>query len=167
MTAFSIPSPIEAVFHNFRTAEFSTISKKDGTPITWPVTVLWDSQAGEFIASTSIGLPQKAFNIRSNPKVSLLFSEPKASGLVKPPAVLVQGDASVSESITDVEELEALWEKIYRFQPPSKVTSATPLSRMMMDWYYMRLKIHIAPRKILYWENADFSQAPREVSHVG
>ena len=38
--------------------------------------------------TTSIGLPQKAFNIRRNPQVSLSFSEPTGSGVAKPGAVL-------------------------------------------------------------------------------
>ncbi len=29
-------------------------------------------------------MPQKAFNIRRNPKVSLLFSEPMGSGIAQP-----------------------------------------------------------------------------------
>src|SRR5687768_13869692 len=98
MPRFQVPPTIEAVFHQFRTAEFSTIAK-DGTPITWPITAAYDSDSGEFIATTSIGLPNKAYNVRRNPRVALLFSEPAACGIESPPAVLVQGDARVSEDI--------------------------------------------------------------------
>lgn len=44
---------------------------------------------GRFLLCTSIGLPQKVFNIRRNPKVSLLFSEPTGSDVTVPDAVLI------------------------------------------------------------------------------
>ena len=49
--------------------------------------------------ATSIGLPQKAFNVRRNPKVSMLFSEPTGSGVAEPGAVLIQGDATAEDRI--------------------------------------------------------------------
>src|SRR6478752_3187690 len=85
------------VIDNYFTCEFTTLSR-DGSPVTWPVTPrLLDD--GRFLLTTSIGLPQKAFNIRRNPRVSLSFSEPKASGVRAPGAVLVQGDASAEDRI--------------------------------------------------------------------
>jgi hypothetical protein len=161
-----IPDEVVAVFHNFRTVELTTIAK-DGTPITWPVTAFYDEDNQEFIAATSIGLPQKAYNIRRNKHVALLFSEPRASGLHSPPAALVQGDAMVSENITVFEGIESVWSKIYRFQPQAKVTSSLPLTRYLMDWYYMRLSIRIAPVRIKWWADGDFSQHPQEIQHVG
>ena len=89
------------VIDNYFTCEFTTLSR-DGSPVTWPVTprLLED---GRFLLTTSIGLPQKAFNIRRNPKVSMLFSEPKGSGVAEPGAVLIQGDATAEDRIvTDV-----------------------------------------------------------------
>ena len=52
-----------------------------------------------FTITTSIVLAQKAFNVRRNPRVSLLFSDPTVSGLDNPPAVLVQGDAEPTDEI--------------------------------------------------------------------
>jgi hypothetical protein len=144
-----IPDEVVAVFHNFRTAELTTIAK-DGTPITWPVTVVYDEVSQLFTTSTSIGLPQKAYNIRRNPKVSLLFSEPRACGLKSPPTVLVQGEAQVSDHIMLFDGMEAVWEKIYRFQPSAKLTLYSPIMRNLMDWYYMRLKISIVPKNVLW-----------------
>jgi hypothetical protein len=166
MAALPIPADVLAVFHHFRTAEFTTIAK-DGTPITWPVTVLYQEDSGAFVTATSIGLPNKAFNIRRNARVALLFSEPKASGLSSPPAVLVQGDAQVADAVTTLEGIEALWEKIYRFQPPARLVSTSPLGRYLMDWYYMRLRIVTVPRRIWWWAEGDFSRQPEVVDHVG
>jgi hypothetical protein len=67
------------IIDKYFTCEFTTLGR-DGSPQTWPVTtrLLGD---GRFLTTTSLGLPQKAFNIRRNPKVSLLFSEPTGSGV--------------------------------------------------------------------------------------
>ena len=88
--------PLE-IINDYFTCEFTTLSR-DGSPVTWPVspTLLPD---GRFVAATSIGLPQKAFNIRRNPKVSLLFSDPTGSGVTEPGAVLIQGDATAEDLI--------------------------------------------------------------------
>ncbi len=162
----SLPPEVLAVFDCFRTVEFTTIAK-DGTPITWPVTALYEADSGTFVTATSIGLPNKAFHIRRNPRVALLFSEPKASGLTSPPAVLVQGEAQVDERVTTLAGLEALWEKIYRFQPAAQMTSRFAPGRYLMDWYYMRLRIRTVPRRIVWWPNGDFSRAPEVAADVG
>ena len=71
--------PYIDVIDNYFTCEFTTLAR-DGSPVTWPVTprLLED---GRFLLTTSIGLSQKAFNIRRNPKVSMLSSEPTGSGV--------------------------------------------------------------------------------------
>src|SRR5512140_2669179 len=109
MTTINVPSGVTAVFREFRTCELTTLAK-DGTPVTWPTEPFFEAQNGRFLITTSIGMPQKAFNIRRNPRVSLLFSTPTGSGLVDPPTVLVQGDARVSDEIVtaykgDVEQV--------------------------------------------------------------
>ena len=164
-----LPSEVEAVFREFRTCEMSTLAR-DGTPITWPTLPFWQPDEGRFMITTSISLSQKASNVRRNPRVSLLFSNPTASGLENPPAVLVQADAeSPDEMMTSVEGFEDELRRVYRRQPASRVYSSNPLLRYFMDWYYMRLVIHVTPRRILWWPRADFSQAPLDIEadHVG
>ena len=100
MTFQGIPPEIEEVFREFRTCEYTTISRK-GTPVTWPVVLLREKGTGRFSITTSIGFPQKAFNVRRNPKVSLLFSDATGSGLENPPTILVQGDAEAPDEITN------------------------------------------------------------------
>ena len=70
---------VEEVFTEFRTCEFSTLAR-DGTPITWPLVTLWQPEEQRFVLTTSIGAPNKAFNARRDGRVSLLFSDPTASG---------------------------------------------------------------------------------------
>jgi hypothetical protein len=165
----NLPAPVEAVFEGFRTCEFATLAK-DGTPIVWPTSPLYIPERGQFLITTSIGLPHKAFNIRRNPHVSLLYSNPTASGLVDPPVVLVQGDASVTDDIvTWNEDLGRAWQRLYRLQPIGKLYSSNPALRWFMDWYFMRLLIYITPRTIRWWPQGEFSRAPQQAvfDHVG
>jgi hypothetical protein len=164
-----LPSEVEDVFEEFRTCEMSTLAR-DGTPITWPTLPFWYSAEKRFTITTSIGLAQKALNVRRNPRVSLLFSNPTASGLEDPPAVLVQGDAEAPEEIqTSVAGFAEELRKVYRRQPASKVYGNNPLTRRSMDWYFMRLMIHVTPRRILWWPGGDFWREPFELrmDHVG
>ncbi len=167
-----LPSEVEAVFNEFRTCELTTVAK-DGTPLTWPITALFEPETDRFLLTTSIGFPQKAFNIRRDNRVSLLFSNPTGSGLSHPPAVLVQGDANVSErfevSPARNKDLRKCWLHIMQFQPFSLVYNNDPFSHYLYDWYFMRLVISVTPHRICWWERGDFTQVPHEleVSHVG
>ena len=129
----------------FRTCEFAMLAK-DGTPIVWPTSPLYRPATRQFLVTTSIGLPQKAFNVRRNPRVSLLVSNPTGSGLVSPPAVLVQGDAQVSDEIhTWNEDLAEFWPLLGQRQPASRLMHSSALMRYLADWYYMRLLIYPEP----------------------
>jgi hypothetical protein len=164
---FALPPEVEEVFREFRTCEFSTLAR-DGTPITWPLITLWQPEEQQFVLTTSIGMPNKAFNARRDGRVSLLFSEPTASGLQDPPAVLVQGDAVVPEEVhTSPNDLGEYWKRTWRIQPAGKIYGTNVLTRAPMDWYYMRLYISVRPRRILVWPGGDFTKPPLEVDHVG
>lgn len=163
----SLPPHVLAVLREFRTCEFTTLDKK-GTPVTWPVSPWIDEAGGRIVITTSIGLPEKAFNVRRNGRVSLSFSEPLASGLTNPPAVVVQGDAVAPDQVyTWSAELAALWPILYRRQPASQIYGSNALLRKLFDWYYMRLLIRITPNRILWWEGADYTQQPHLVSATG
>jgi hypothetical protein len=169
MAAIELPADIVAVFDHFRTCEFTTLAR-DGTPITWPTLPFWRPEHGHFVVTTSIGLPQKAFNVRRDGRVSLLFSDPTASGLVDPPAVLVQGDATAPDRVeTAIAGFEPQLLALFHRQPGGMIYSSHPLLRYLFDWYYMRLYIYVTPRRILAWPRGDMSQPPREVAlrHVG
>jgi hypothetical protein len=161
MAIYYLPSEIESVFCEFRTCEFSTLAK-DGTPITWPVVPLFQLEKGQFLIITSIGLPQKAYNVRRNPKVSLLFSDPTGSGLVDPPAVLVQGDAEAPEEIGSVLEFRTLAQLIAQRQPNGVLFSSNSLMRRLFDWYYIRLPINVTVRRLVWWDQGDFTRVPHE-----
>ena len=133
MKALPIPADVEVVFCEFRTCEFATLAK-DGTPIVWPTTPLYLPERGQFLITASVGLSRKVGNIRRNPHVSLLFSNPTGSTLTHPPAVLVQGDAvSPDEVYTWNEGLEVYWRHLGRLQPASRMFSSNPVIRYLMD----------------------------------
>ena len=164
-----LPIEIGSVIREFRVCEFSTIAK-DGTPITWPLAARYQPEQGRFLLTTSIGLPQKAFNIRRNPRVSMLFSDSTGSGLKNPPSVLIQGDAKApDEIVTAVDGIEDYWrESIFSRQPASKMMSGNGLMRYLMDWYYMRILISVTPTALFWWPNGDFTRPANEVeiAHV-
>lgn len=153
------------IIDRFFTCEFTTLAR-DGSPVTWPVSprLLAD---GRFLLTTSIGMPQKTFNIRSNPKVSLLFSEPTGSGVAQPGAVLIQGDATADDRIvTDAlsdPDLAALSETLAARQPAGAFWS-TWVGRKLMWPYYIRLLIYVTPRRALFRPTRDFTGASEELA---
>jgi hypothetical protein len=163
----TIPEEVEAVFREFRTCEFSTLAR-DGTPVTWPMLPFWRPDTGQFLTTTSIGLADKALNIRRNPRVSLLFSDPTGSRLTNPPAVLVQGDAVAPDTVqTSIGSYEREVKLVYRRQPSGAIWSSNPLMRWYFDWYFMRLEIVVTPRRILWWAGRDVSARPSVLELAG
>jgi general stress protein 26 len=159
-TTPSVPSPaarpttspssaeLQRLVDAYRTSELATITR-DGTPIAWPVMAVRDPESGAFTLTTSIGFPAKAFNIRRDPHVSLLFSEPRGSGLSHAPRVLVQGTATCPDRIvTDPSGMEGYWRTLYTRQPAGAMYGANSLTRKLFDWYYFRLVVAVTPHRI-------------------
>jgi hypothetical protein len=168
MARLVVPPEVEAVFHQVRTCEFTTLAK-DNTPITWPTVALYEPAKGRFVITTSIGLPHKAYNLRRTPQVAMLYSDATGSGLAAPPAVLVQGNAVCPDQIlTQSGELDALGRLLMVRQPVAARYAANPLTRWLSDWYLMRLLIYVTPHRIRWWPHGDFSHPPveLEVHHV-
>jgi hypothetical protein len=63
MANLNLPPDVEAVIREFRVWEFSTLVR-DGTPVAWPLAARYRPEQNRFILTTSIGFPQKAFNIQ-------------------------------------------------------------------------------------------------------
>ena len=139
---------VAAVLDRYRTAEFATLTK-DGTPVAWPASPLFLPDTGQFVLTTSIGLPRKAYNIRRDPRVALHFSDPTASGLTGAIRVLVQGEARVSDDvITSPAGLEEWWIRSYERQPVNRGYTRNALTRRLMAWYYRRLVITVTPTAV-------------------
>ncbi len=50
-----------------------------------------------------------------------------------------------------VAELKAQVEQVMSLQPGTAIYLSNPLTRWLMDWYFMRLAIFISPRWIRWW----------------
>lgn len=136
------------VLASYRTCELATVPRS-GTPVTWPAVCWFDRAAGRIVLTTSIGLPRKAFNLRRDPRVALLFSDPTGSGRSDLPQVLVQGTAVCPDEIrTSPQGLETYWRDLWRHQPGSKGYGKTPVDRWLFDFYYMRLVITVTPTSV-------------------
>jgi hypothetical protein len=169
MARLAIPREVEAVFRRFRTCGLTTLTRENA-PVSWPVMPLFQPEAGRFFISTSIGMPQKAINIRRQPRVSLLFSDPTGCGLVGPPAVLVQGDATARDEVAGwSEDFGDLLRLLNRRQMAGSSRLRNPFFRVLFDWYYLRMPIYVTPWRISWWQRGDFSQTPgyMMVRHVG
>lgn len=151
------------MIREYRTCEFTTLCK--GSPQTWPVSSLLLGD-GRFLITTGIGLPQKALNVRRDPKVSLLFSDPTGSGINQPGAVLIQGDATCQDRIlADISsdpDLAALAATVTARQPASFFMTS-PLGRRLFPYYWIRILIHVTPRRAYVWPTRDFTKPPAQV----
>lgn len=158
-----VPSNVLSVFAEFRTAEVTTIAR-DGSPVTWPLFPMFRKEAGRFLFTTSVGFPDKAFNIRRDPRISLLFSNPTGTQLGDPPVVLVQGRATCPDGIvSDVSQFRDDLIRITRAQPTSRWYGKDPLSRRLVDWYFFRLVIDVVPERIRWWPAGDMGAEPEVV----
>jgi hypothetical protein len=143
-----LPDDLVPVVEDYRACEFVTVNR-GGTAIAWPTIPLYDRDTGTFTVTTSIGFPTKALNIRRNPHVAMLFSDPTGSGRRAPAQVLVQGTANCpDEIVTEPDRLEEYWRLLYARQPAGRMYGANPASRRLFDWYYFRLVITVTPTAV-------------------
>jgi len=156
-SVFGVPAEVGAVVREFRSCELSTLAR-DGTPVTWPTMPFFEAEQRRFLITSSIGLAQKALNIRRDPRVAMLFSNPTGSGLVSPPQILIQGDAEASEELGVLDErTEAMSRLLFERQPVGlALVGAIPGPlRHVADWYCQRVLIYVRPRRIRWWREGD------------
>jgi hypothetical protein len=162
MSALHLPHEIEAVIREYYTCEFTTINKH-GYPVTWPTLPYYHQSEGQIIITASIAFPVKAYNARRHPRVSVLFSDPTGSQLIDPPAVLIQGDATVIEVVDNPPWSREIFKTSLRRQPDSRSYIQNPLIRRMFGFYYQRIAMLVQPRRILAWPHRDFGIPPTEI----
>ncbi|GIM93775.1 pyridoxamine 5'-phosphate oxidase family protein [Paractinoplanes toevensis] len=140
-------SELDATINAYRTCELVTVGK-DGTPLAWPTSGI-SLADGTFLLTTSLGFPQKAYNIRRDERVALLFSEPHASGLERPGQILVQGTAICPDRVHTVPEgdLAAFWRRLFERQPNCRKYLDRPATALT-DFYFMRLLITVTPAAV-------------------
>jgi len=162
---FGVPAEVGAVVREFRSCEFSTVAR-DGTPVTWPTFPFFEPDRRRFLITSSVGLAQKAFNIRRDARVAMLFSNATGSGLTAPPTVLIQGDAEVPSGLGQFDErFESMTRLLFERQPVGITLLGAlpgPLPHLV-DWYCWRVLIYVQPRRIRWWRNGSLGGPADEV----
>jgi hypothetical protein len=154
----SLPAEVQAVFERFITASYTTIDH-EGQPITWPVTPYYSAGQSCIDVTTGLGYPKKADDARSNPLVSLLFSDPLSSGLDDPPMVLVQGAAQVDDADLAANRERYARESLKKLPRGAAMRPPDPLKKLM-GWYYTRIYIHVRPERVYVWPRGDLAAEP-------
>jgi hypothetical protein len=142
------PPGVAEVVDRFLVCEVTTLTRT-GRPITWPLTPYLGQGGATIDVSTGVTYPAKAERARRDPRVAVLFSDPKGSGIADPPLVLVQGLATVRDADiqanTDryvgqsLKKLPGAW----RHQPRALVRAQT--------WYWARIYVEVTPTRIMWW----------------
>ena len=165
-TVFGVPAEVGAVVREFRTCELSTIAR-DGTPVTWPTAAFFEPERRRLFITSSVGLAQKAANVRRDARVALLFSNGTGSGLVRPPHVLIQGDAEAPPELAQLDERFEWITRVMLERQPVGITLMGVLPgplRHLADWYGWRVLVYVRPRRIRWWQDGDLSGASGEVA---
>jgi hypothetical protein len=158
MTA-TLPENVQQVFDRFITTEYTTVDST-GQAITWPVTPYYRLGEPCINLTTGLGYPKKAEDARTNPHVSLLFSDPNGSGLQRPPAVLVQGTAVVDDADLDANRKRYARESIEKLPATRNMHPPTFVQRFLA-WYYTRIYVHVRPERVFAWPEGDFTREPQ------
>ena len=147
------PAWVQDVFNNYLVCEFTTV--KNGRPITLPLLPFYLPDSGRLVVTSSILFSKKVENVKKNPKVSLLFSNPEGAKAGKH-VVLVQGTA-----IADDSDLDHGWEKYLSYwRKKEPYIDAYLAEREKFGWFWKRISIQVDPKKITAWKNGDTSQPP-------
>lgn len=149
MTA-DLPDEVCEVFARTLTCELTTLSRKEEQPLAAPMLHLWRPDHGDFILSSGIVIPSKLYRIQRDPRVSLSFTEFVGTGLDDPPAVLVQGSATVDDKVYGAEGMEDYWRELFRKKPASQDLVFDPDERRVDTRVrtYWRTRITVRPHKI-------------------
>ncbi len=155
--ALSLPEELVPLLVDNWACEYASL-KKNGTPITVPLLSFPGEDGRTIDVTTGLAYPSKAERARNNPKVCLLYSDPRATEVENPPVALVYGHATVYDS-----DLQANTDRyVQTFLPRSKGFNKMP--RFILGWlrsYFARIWIAVTPLKVLWWPEADMETPPK------
>src|SRR5690348_12691101 len=161
MGKLALPPEVDQALGGIYTCEFTTVNTK-GQPMTWPAVPYYNREEGHLVIAVSVAFPVKAYNARKHPQVSMLFSDPTGSGLEDPPAVLVQGEATVAEVLEYTPDIIGLFKTVSKRQPASAgFTSNKIVRNLFVAYLFQRISLTVTPRRILYWPHRDFGKDPQ------
>ena len=155
--ALSLPEELVPLLVDNWACEYASL-KKNGTPITIPLLSFPGEDGRTIDITTGLAYPSKAERARNNPKVCLLYSDPRATEVENPPVALVYGHATVYDS-----DLQANTDRyVQTFLPRSKGFNKMP--RFILGWWrssFARIWIAVTPLKILWWPEANIENPPK------
>ena len=148
-----VPHWVRESFDNYLICEFTTISHDK--PVTFPLLPFYLPDSGNFVVTSSILFSKKIENLKKNPKVSMLFSNPEGSNVGKH-AILVQGLSTYEDS-----DLDHGWERYLPYwRKKEPYIDGLLADREKFGWFWKRIVVKVEPRRILAWKNADISRPP-------
>lgn len=151
------PEEILPLVQRAYTCEYASLTRA-GQPLTYPVTPHLGDDGRTIDVATGLAYPLKAERARHNPKVCLLFSEPKGTGLENAPVVRVFGLATVKDA-----DLQANTDRYLALSLAKFAAIATMLPKLTHEdgtWYYARIWICVTPTRIEWWPQGDTSRPP-------
>ena len=155
--ALGLPEELIPLLMDSWSCEYASL-KKNGTPVTYPLIPFPGEDGRTIEITTGLTYPSKAERARNNPKVCLLYSDPRGSLVENPPVTLVYGHATVYDS-----DLQANTDRyLQTFLSRSKTFNRMP--RFMLKWmraYLARIWIAVTPLKVLWWPEGDMENDPK------
>ena len=156
-----LPQPIEELLNAALVGELTVIDDR-GRPVTHPLIPLYD---GELIYMTSSVLfSRKLEHIKSNPKVSVSISDPKAVNVERFRRATIQGDATIDDS-----DLHSGWERkvlpMWRVKEPA--IDFFLGKRVALPLFFERGIIEIRPRRAFLWEDGRTDRPPQVFELAG
>lgn len=142
-----IDGQISEVLTRTMVVEFATITPK-GALSTRPMGAVWLPKRDQIVLATPVAYPQKAFNVRHDSRVAVLYSDPTGSGLTDPPAILVQGHAIAPHTVALPDEIPDYWRGISDKRPWMAQELASEQHQRTMDWLYWRIPLYVTPERV-------------------
>ncbi len=155
--ALGLPEELIPLLVDSWACEYASL-KKNGTPVTYPLTPYPGEDGRTIDIQTGLAYPSKAERARNNPKVCLLYSDPRGSPIENPPVTLVYGHATVYDS-----DLQANTDR-YVQASLSRMKMFAQMPGFALRWmtaYLARIWIAVTPLKVLWWPEGDMENAPK------
>ncbi len=156
-STMGVPAQVASTMQQSYTCEWS-VSRRDGTPVTYPLTPYPNPSGLSVDVSIGLLFPWKAELARRNPKVCLSYCDPTDYHQRSPAVVVVKGHAAVRDrdlqANTDrylAELMEAL---------PRMFGNAPKSILRRLAFYLARIWVEVTPIRIHWWPDGDLTRSP-------
>jgi general stress protein 26 len=148
-----IPQTVGDLLERALVAELAVV-RGDGQSVVHPLIPLWDGE--RVYMTSSVLFSKKLERIKRNGRVSLSITDPAAvAGMTA--RCTIQGDARIIE-----DDIHTTWERVlpmWRAKEPG--IDFFLGKRVALPLFFERSIIEITPRRVLWWEDGDTTNAPQ------